>query len=109
MLFPQQLRAGRGGHLEDVEGHRDERVVADEAGEIDRARFAEALFDARQGCIVDPMVVVVIAAEIIDQLLVGVVETRRAALGWEMSLNLRTGGKWETRENGEKEPGSEGP
>ena len=59
------------------------RVVADEAGEIDRACFAEALFDARQGRIVDPVIVVVIAAEIIDELVVGVVESP-AYLMWNV-------------------------
>src|ERR1700730_9753591 len=80
-LLRQQLRSRRNRHLEDVEGYRDERVIADETGQVDQPALAEALLDLFKEAVIDAMIAVVSAAEIIDELLVGVAENRRAALG----------------------------
>src|SRR6266446_2779761 len=89
-LLRQQLRSRRNRHLEDVEGHRYERIIADETGQVDQPAVAEVLPDLFEQAVIDAMIAVegaaeIIAvegaAEIIDELLVGVGESRRAALG----------------------------
>src|ERR1700738_4609547 len=69
-LLRQQLRSRRNRHLENVEGYRDERVIADETGQVDQPALAEALLDLFKEAVIDAMIAVVSAAEIIDELLV---------------------------------------
>src|SRR6266478_1875652 len=80
-LLRQQLRSRRNRHLEDVEGHRHKRIIADETGQVDQPALAEALLDLFEQSVTHAMVLIESAAEIIDELLVGVGENRRAALG----------------------------
>src|SRR6266436_5751123 len=80
-LLRQQLCSRRNQHLEDVEGHRYKRIIADETGQVDQPAVAEALPDLFEQAVIDAMIAVEGAAEIIDELLVGVGENRRAALG----------------------------
>src|SRR6266850_284129 len=49
----QHVGAGRGLELTGVDGHREHRVVADGAGELDEAVVAEALADGAGGGVVD--------------------------------------------------------
>src|SRR6266403_2096223 len=79
--FERPLGTFRYRHLEDVERHRDQRVIAHDADELDDAALAELRESACVVRVVDLVIAVEDAAEIIKDALVLAGEIGRAALG----------------------------
>src|SRR5262249_2209263 len=62
--------AGRGRHAKDVEGHRYQRVVAEDAHELDGRSLAENVTHARERLIADAPRLVELLDEVVDRALV---------------------------------------
>ncbi len=75
-----QFRLTLRAHAEGIERHCDERVIAEQADQIDHDLMTEAAHGGVVGRVGHALVLVELGGEVVDQLVIVVIKTRRFAI-----------------------------